>query len=87
MPASRVLPTREAADLLRLVREFADKELAPRATEAEADETFPRELFKKLENLGISLSAVTDQLQKDAVASFTKSFKDLLASIEHKRQQ
>jgi alkylation response protein AidB-like acyl-CoA dehydrogenase len=53
MPASRVLPTREAADLLRLVREFADKELAPRATEAEADETFPRELFKKLGGLGV----------------------------------
>ena len=46
-----------------------------------------RELFKKLENLDISLSAVTDQLQVDAVASFTKSFKDLLASIEQKRQQ
>jgi len=53
MPASRVLPTREAADLLCLVREFADKELAPRATEAEADETFPRELFKKLGGLGV----------------------------------
>jgi len=53
MPASRVLPTRDAADLLRLVREFADKELAPRATEAEADETFPRELFKKLGGLGV----------------------------------
>ena len=46
-----------------------------------------RGLFKKLESLGISLSAVTDQLQVDAVASFTKSFKDLLASIEKKRQQ
>lgn len=53
MPASRVLRTREAADLLCLVREFADKELAPRATEAEADETFPRELFKKLGGLGV----------------------------------
>ena len=53
MPASRVLPTWEAADLLRLVREFADKELAPRATEAEADETFPRELFTKLGGLGV----------------------------------
>ena len=53
MPASRVLPTREAADLLCLVREFDDKELAPRATEAEADETFPRELFKKLGGLGV----------------------------------
>ena len=53
MPASRVLPTREAADLLCLIREFADKELAPRATEAEADETFPRELFKKLGGLGV----------------------------------
>ncbi len=53
MPASRVLPTQETADLLCLVREFADKELAPRAAEAEADEIFPRELFKKLGGLGM----------------------------------
>ena len=48
MPASRVLPTEEATDLLELVREIAAKELAPRAAEAEATETFPRDVFRML---------------------------------------
>ena len=53
MPASRVLPTDEATDLLRLVRELADKELHPRAAEAEATETFPRDMFTMLGRAGI----------------------------------
>ena len=53
MPAARVLPTPEAADLIRLVREFATEELAPRAAEAEATGTFPREVFRQLGQLGL----------------------------------
>jgi alkylation response protein AidB-like acyl-CoA dehydrogenase len=53
MPASRVLPTAEATDLVRLVRDLAAKELAPRAAEAEAAETFPREVFTLLGRAGI----------------------------------
>ncbi|HET8594390.1 MAG TPA: acyl-CoA dehydrogenase family protein, partial [Intrasporangium sp.] len=53
MPASRVLPTPEAADLIRLVREFATEELAPRAAEAEATGTFPRDVFRQLGELGV----------------------------------
>lgn len=53
MPASRVLPTDEATDLVRLVRELADKELHPRAAEAEATETFPRDMFTLLGRAGI----------------------------------
>ncbi|MEO7132426.1 MAG: acyl-CoA dehydrogenase family protein [Dermatophilaceae bacterium] len=53
MPASRVLPTEEAADLIRLVREFATEELAPQAAEAEASGAFPREVFRKLGALGV----------------------------------
>ena len=53
MPASRVLPTDEAADLIRLTRKLAAKELAPRAAEAEADGTFPREVFRKLGRAGV----------------------------------
>ena len=41
MPASRLLPTEEAADLIALVREIATEELAPRAAEAEADRDVP----------------------------------------------
>ncbi|MDN5789746.1 MAG: acyl-CoA dehydrogenase family protein [Micrococcales bacterium] len=53
MPASRVLPTEEAADLIRLVREFAAEKLAPRAAQAEAEGAFPREIFRTLGALGI----------------------------------
>ncbi len=53
MPASRVLPSDEAADLIRLVRELADKELLPLVTEAEESETFPREVFRLLGRTGI----------------------------------
>jgi alkylation response protein AidB-like acyl-CoA dehydrogenase len=53
MPASRVMPSDEATDLIRLVRDLADKELHPRAAEAEATETFPREVFRMLGRAGV----------------------------------
>jgi alkylation response protein AidB-like acyl-CoA dehydrogenase len=53
MPASRVLPTDEATDLVRLVRELADKELLPRVAEAERTETFPRDVFTLLGRAGV----------------------------------
>jgi alkylation response protein AidB-like acyl-CoA dehydrogenase len=53
MPASRVLPTEEAADLIGLVRDLVTKELAPRAAEAEATETFPRDVFRLLGRAGL----------------------------------
>ncbi|QIX25596.1 acyl-CoA dehydrogenase [Nocardioides sp. JQ2195] len=53
MPASRVLPTDESADLLKLVRDLATKELLPRAAEDEATETFPRDIFRLLGRSGL----------------------------------
>ncbi len=53
MPADRLLPTEEAADLLQLTREIVTKELAPRVAEAEATETFPREVFRTLGRAGL----------------------------------
>ena len=53
MSARRVLPTEEAVDLLRLVREIATDELAPRAAEAEESETFPRDVFAMLGRTGL----------------------------------
>jgi alkylation response protein AidB-like acyl-CoA dehydrogenase len=53
VPASRVMPTDEATDLVHLVRDLADKELAPRAAEAEADEAFPRDMFALLGRVGV----------------------------------
>ena len=49
----RELPTTEARDLLALVAEVADAELAPRAAVAEAREEFPREVFKLLGGIGL----------------------------------
>ncbi|HEX5405458.1 MAG TPA: acyl-CoA dehydrogenase family protein [Pseudonocardiaceae bacterium] len=53
MPAERLLPTPEAEDLLKLVREIATDELAPVAAEYEADERFPREQFRLLGRSGL----------------------------------
>ncbi|GAA0966198.1 acyl-CoA dehydrogenase family protein [Acrocarpospora macrocephala] len=53
MPASRVMPTSESAELISLVRNIAGKELAPRAARAEADEEFPREVFRILGAAGV----------------------------------
>ena len=53
MTARRHLPTDEARDLLGLVRDIAAKELAPRSAEAEATETFPRDVFRLLGQAGL----------------------------------
>ncbi len=53
MPATRVMPTSEATDLIHLVRDLARNELAPRAAEAESTEVFPREVFRTLGKAGL----------------------------------
>jgi alkylation response protein AidB-like acyl-CoA dehydrogenase len=53
MPATRVLPTDEARDLLALTRDLATRELLPLVTEAEESETFPREVFRTLGRAGL----------------------------------
>src|SRR4051794_14651614 len=53
MPASRVLPTQEATDLVRLVRTLAEEELLPRVAGAEAEEKFPRDVFTMLGQAGV----------------------------------
>jgi alkylation response protein AidB-like acyl-CoA dehydrogenase len=49
----RLLPTDEARDLLGLVREIADGELAPRVDDFEARGEFPREVFRTLGRAGL----------------------------------
>jgi hypothetical protein len=46
MAVDRLLPTDEGAELVSLVREIAQGELAPRAAAAEAAEKFPRDAFE-----------------------------------------
>ncbi|MDH2412983.1 acyl-CoA dehydrogenase family protein [Nocardioides sp. CER19] len=53
MPARHVVTSDETADLLRLVRQIASDELAPRAAEAEAEEAFPRDVFRLLGRTGL----------------------------------
>lgn len=53
MPVERLLPTPEAAELLELTREIARKELAPKAAQAEANATPPREVFRTLGAAGL----------------------------------
>ena len=53
MPATRLMPTEEAADLIALTREIVAKELAPRVAAAEATETFPRDVFLLLGRAGL----------------------------------
>ncbi|MGW2032116.1 MULTISPECIES: acyl-CoA dehydrogenase family protein [Streptomyces] len=52
-PVERQLPTEEARDLLALVREIAQREIAPRAAEEEDAGRFPREVFTLLSESGL----------------------------------
>ncbi len=53
MKVDRMLPSQEAYDLLALVRELCEHELAPRAAHAEETGTFPREAFRTLGKAGL----------------------------------
>ncbi|MER5968249.1 acyl-CoA dehydrogenase family protein [Streptomyces sp. NPDC002055] len=52
-PVERQLPTEEARDLFGLVRELAQREIAPHAAEEEAENRFPREVFSLLSEAGL----------------------------------
>jgi alkylation response protein AidB-like acyl-CoA dehydrogenase len=53
MPAERLLPNQDAEDLIKLTREIARDELAPLASQHEAEERFPREQFRLLGRAGL----------------------------------
>jgi alkylation response protein AidB-like acyl-CoA dehydrogenase len=52
-PVDRQLPTDEARDLISLVRDIAQREIAPRAAEEEDAGRFPREVFTLLSRSGL----------------------------------
>ncbi len=52
-PVERHLPTEEARDLLTLVREVIQREIAPTASEDEQQGRFPREVFRLLSRSGL----------------------------------
>jgi len=53
MPAERLMPTDESADLIDLTRTIVDKELRPKVDEADRTATFPREVFRTLGQAGL----------------------------------
>jgi alkylation response protein AidB-like acyl-CoA dehydrogenase len=53
MPAERLIDSPEAREVVALAREVARAELAPRASKAEAEASFPREAFSMLGSLGM----------------------------------
>jgi len=53
VPVRRLLPHPEAQELLALVRQLADRELAPVAAEHERAGLFPRETFRTLGRTGL----------------------------------
>jgi alkylation response protein AidB-like acyl-CoA dehydrogenase len=53
MPADRLMPTQESADLIGLTREILAKELVPHVDDMEADSQFPREVFRTLGRAGL----------------------------------
>src|SRR3954465_8171783 len=52
-PVDRQLPTDEARDLISLVRDIAQREIAPKAAEEEDAARFPREAFALLSGSGL----------------------------------
>ncbi|ATW47504.1 acyl-CoA dehydrogenase family protein [Streptomyces peucetius] len=52
-PVDRQLPTEEARDLITLVRDIVQREIAPRAAEEEEAGHFPREVFSLLSDSGL----------------------------------
>ncbi|CAL9361085.1 acyl-CoA dehydrogenase family protein [Streptomyces sp. enrichment culture] len=52
-PVDRQLPTEESRDLIALVRDIVQREIAPRAAEEEEAGHFPREVFALLSEAGL----------------------------------
>src|SRR5215211_328315 len=53
MAVDRLVPTKEGAELVSVVREIAQAELAPRAAADEAAERFPRDALAMLGEVGL----------------------------------
>ncbi|MFJ3212616.1 acyl-CoA dehydrogenase family protein [Streptomyces flaveolus] len=53
MPAERLMPSQETAELIDLTRSLAERELQPKAAGAERDHKFEREVFRTLGRAGL----------------------------------
>jgi transaldolase len=69
---------------IETIEAFLDHGRIERTLDADLDGA--REALEELEALGISMRTVTDELISEGVASFGKSFDELIASIDSKRK-
>lgn len=67
------------------IEAFIDHGVVRRTVDEGVDEAHAT--MKALKQAGIDIDAVTKQLENEGVASFAKSFEDLLAGVEAKREQ
>jgi transaldolase len=69
---------------LETIEAFGDHGELERTLDRDLDEA--RETLERIEALGISMKTVTDELISEGVATFGKSFDDLIATIESQRK-
>src|SRR3990170_2388107 len=70
---------------IETIEAFLDHGRIERTLDARMDEA--REALRAVEALGISMRTVTDELIVEGVASFAKSFDELIETIESKRKE
>jgi alkylation response protein AidB-like acyl-CoA dehydrogenase len=61
MPAERMLPNDEAAEIVSLARDFAMNEMLPLADAAEANHRFPAEIYARLGELGLMTMPLSEE--------------------------
>jgi transaldolase len=64
---------------------FLDHGSTDRVVDKDVDES--RRQMAELANAGISMDAVTQQLENEGIESFIKSYESLLTGVEAKRAQ
>jgi transaldolase/transaldolase/glucose-6-phosphate isomerase len=67
---------------LNTVEAFADHGVARRTVDQDVESA--HQDLRTLADLGIDMDAVTDQLQREGVDKFIKSFRELIGSVESK---
>ncbi len=67
----------------KTIQAFLDHGVVKRTVDSDIPQA--KDVMLDLEAAGISMTAVTDQLEEEGIASFIKSFETLLAGVEGKR--
>jgi transaldolase len=70
---------------LDTIEAFLDHGRVERTLDRRVDDA--RDQLRQVEASGVSMERVTRELLEEGVASFAKSFEELIATIESKRQE